>query len=95
MQVVSRKIDLLFKRRQDVSANQTIKLAIRQMVGKVQNDSLLIELLLGFMQDLTELRIFHRIGMGKFQLGREPLTDWKHRCPFPCKHGSEKFILCC
>ena len=63
------------------------------MIGKVQNDSLVIKPIDGVDENRADFLIRQRIGRGQGELGFEPMADREDGSFFPGQHGCQKFVF--
>src|SRR5438046_1432705 len=93
VEIISRKVQLLLGRRQDVAQDQAIKLPIAQMVGEVEHDAARVEPLDRLREQRAELLVVELIRRRQNQLGIEPLRDRQDGRTLPSQHLGEELIL--
>ena len=86
-------VDLLLGRRQDVADQQAVQLAVGQMIGELEHDPLVVQLVNRLPQQVVQLDVCERFGVRQPQLGLEPLADRQHRGAFPGQDGREVLVL--
>ena len=64
-----------------------------RVVGELEHDPLVIQLLNRLPQQVMQLLVFERIGVRQSQLRFEPLADRQHGSPFPCQDGREVLVF--
>jgi hypothetical protein len=93
MEVIGRQFDFLFAGGEDVAIDYAVQLAVGEVIGEVENDPLVVELVDHIPEDLVEVLVAEDGGSRWPEFGIEPSIDGQNRGSLPGKHGSEKLIL--
>ena len=86
MKIVLRQVEFLLFCRQDISYDQAIEFPIRKVIGVVEYDVIVVELVQRIPKQIVQFLICKVIWIWQFKLRFKPGTQGQERSPFPGEH---------
>ena len=86
MKIVLRQVEFLLFCRQDISYDQAIELPIRKVIGVVECDAIVVELVQRIPQQIVQLLVCKVIWIWQLKLRFEPGTQGQEGSSFPGEH---------